>query len=89
MSITPTNGANVRGRKPIVIDKAEFQNVITLLENSNQFANRTLLWQAVEASEWAKSRLPRPLTAQVAMMKADEFGLEIKTEKGKRGRSKG
>lgn len=79
----------MRGRKPIQLDKAEFQSVITLLENTNQFANRTLLWQAVEASEWAKSRLPRPLTAQVAMMKADEFGLEIKTTKGKRGRSKG
>lgn len=78
-----------RGRKPITLDKQEFQGVVSALEAMNNFSNRTQLWQAVEDSQWAKTREPRPLTAQVAMMKAEELGLEIKTVKGKRGRSKG
>lgn len=81
--------ANQRGRKPILLDKNEFQKLLTELEEKNIFPNRTHLWAAVEASEWAKGRSPRPLSAQVAMMKAEELGLEIKTVKGKRGREKG
>lgn len=84
-----SNEVAKRGRKPITLDKQEFQEVVTNLENENVFPNRTQLWEALEATEWAKGRSPRPLTAQVAMMKAEELGIEIKTVKGKRGRSKG
>lgn len=78
-----------RGRKPIEINREEFQVVIRELEEKNVFPNRSALWAVLEHTEWARTRSPRPLTAQVAMMKAEEFGLEIKTEKGKRGRTKG
>ncbi len=78
-----------RGRKPIEIDKSEFQACVSELESQKTFSNRTELWAAVENSAWAKTRIPRPLTAQVALLKAEEFELEIKTVKGKKGKSKG
>lgn len=84
-----TEVANKRGRKPLVLDKAEFQRAVTDLETSQTFPNRTLLWKSVEESAWAKALLPRPLTAQVALLKADEMQILIQTPKGKRGRSKG
>lgn len=78
-----------RGRKPIEIDKAEFQAVVTELEGRKVFPNRTELWEAVADTAWANTRIPRPLTAQVALLKAEELGIEIKTVKGKKGKSKG
>lgn len=78
-----------KGRKPIQLDAVEFQNVLAELEKNNSFPNRSELWKAVEATEWAKTRTPRPLTAQVAMMKSEEMKLIVNTPKGKRGRSKG
>ena len=77
------------GRKKIEIDKIEFQKVVSALEQKETFSTRTILWEAVEASDWAKTRTPRPLTAQVALQKAEELQILIKTEKGKRGKSKG
>lgn len=78
-----------RGRKPIVLDKNEFQQLITKLETEQKFANRTQLWEAVELTSWAKSQQPRPLTGQVAMLKARELEISIQTPVGQRGRSKG
>jgi len=78
-----------RGRKPLILDKAEFQRTVTDLETEKGFSNRSTLWKAVEETAWAKSLLPRALTAQVAMMKAEEMQILINTPKGKRGRSKG
>lgn len=78
-----------RGRKPIQINAAEFQNVLQELEKNNSFRNRTELWQAVERTDWAKGCTPRPLTAQVAMVKCEEMNLIVNTPKGKRGREKG
>lgn len=78
-----------RGRKPIEINREEFQGVVTTLEQERVFATRTELWEAVQQTPWAKGRIPRPLTAQVALLKAEELGLEVKTAKGKRGKEKG
>lgn len=78
-----------RGRKPIEINREELQMAIRALENQNSFPNRTALWEALEATDWAKAQSPRPLTRQVAMIKAEQLGLEIKTPKGRRGREKG
>lgn len=78
-----------RGRPPLVLDKNEFQSVINKLELETTFPTRTALWEAVAKSEWAVNLKPRPLTAQVAMLRAEELGLIIKTEKGQRGRTKG
>lgn len=78
-----------RGRKPIEVSKEGLQQAISTLESQAQFPNRAALWAAVEATPFALSCLPQPLKAQVAMMKAQQFELEIKTPKGQRGRSKG
>lgn len=78
-----------RGRKPIVINKAEFQQVVSQLESEQKFENRTQLWAAVELTSWAKAQQPRPLTGQVAMLKAKELDITIQTPVGKRGREKG
>lgn len=78
-----------RGRPPLILDKREFQEVINKIESENVFPTRAALWEAVAKTEWAVNLQPRPLTAQVAMIRADELGLNIKTVKGQRGRTKG
>jgi hypothetical protein len=78
-----------RGRKPIEVDAVKFQTLLTELESGQVFANRTELWKAVEMTDFAKNCVPRPLTAQVAMLKAEEMKLTVNTPKGKRGRMKG
>lgn len=81
-----------RGRKAIEIDTAEFQAQLKQLEAAQpdgKFPNRSALWVSFEATDWAKGRSPRPLTAQVAMIRAKELNLEIQTPVGQRGRVKG
>ena len=72
-------------RTKLEINKHEFQKVVTDLENAQTFANPSSLWQAVEASEWAKALQQRPLTAAVAYARAKELGIVYKTQPGKRG----
>jgi hypothetical protein len=78
-----------RGRKAIVIHKNELQNIIKSVEAEHKPATRSKLWELVAQTEYAKTREPRPLTAQVAMIKANELGIEITTPKGERGRKAG
>lgn len=73
------------GRKPIQIDPKELQATIDTLEASNEFSSLAKLWEAVEQTEWAKTREPRPLTNQVAAILARKFALSIKTKAGKKG----
>lgn len=72
-------------KKAILLDKIEFQNIVSDLESKTTFKSRGELWQAIESTEWAKGLSPRPLTAQVAMLKAKQLNLDIKTPLGKRG----
>lgn len=67
------------------INKDEFQKVVTDLEASQTFENPSMLWKAVEATDWAKSLHPRALTAAVAYVRAKELGITYKTPAGKRG----
>lgn len=70
---------------PIQIDKVELETCIQQLETTNAYTSRGQLWEAVALTEWAKTRVPRPLSAQVAMIKAKEFGIPIKTQRGEKG----
>lgn len=72
-------------RTKLEISKDEFQKVVTDLEAKQTFENPSILWKAVEASDWAKSLKPRPLTAAVAYVRAKELGIVYKTPPGKRG----
>lgn len=72
-------------RQKLTIDKAKFQEVVTLLESQQEFKNPSELWKAVENSNWAKTLEPRSLTSQVAYMRARELGIIYKTQPGKRG----
>jgi hypothetical protein len=76
----------MRGRKPIPVVKETFQDIVSLLETTNTFGNRSALWSAVADTEWAKGI---GLSAQVAMLKAKTLGLVIKTPLGQKGRQKG
>lgn len=78
-----------KGKKPIQVDKVELSQLLNDLEIKNVYKNRSELWKAVEDSDFAKQCVPRPLTAQVAMMLANKFGIEPRTPKGKKGRSPG
>ncbi len=72
-------------RTKLEINKDEFQKVVTDLEAAQTFENPSVLWKAVEATEWAKGLKPRALTAAVAYVRAKELGIVIKTLPGKRG----
>jgi hypothetical protein len=81
-----------RGRKPIAVSSMELQDVLNELERAQpdgQFPNRSALWAALEQTNWAKTRSPRPLTGQVAMIIAKQNNLILETPLGKRGREKG
>ena len=67
------------------INKEDLQRVVNELENEVAFFNRGDLFEAIEGTEWAKN-LHRPLTAQVARLRCLEWGIEIKTALGKKGR---
>lgn len=80
-----------RGRKPIVVNARELQEVITKCEQqmpNGVFRTRQELWLAVCETEWAKGQ-SRPLQPATAMLKAKELGVSIATPIGKRGREKG
>lgn len=72
-------------RTKLEISKADFQKVVTDLEASQTFENPSVLWKAVEASDWGKNLKPRALTAAVAYVRAKELGIVYKTPAGKRG----
>ena len=72
-------------KSKLLIDKAEFQLVVNNLEKETNFTKLSELWKAIEDSSWAKSRIPRPLTAAVAMVRAKEMQINTKTKPGKRG----
>lgn len=76
-------------RTRVEINPVEFQNVIAELESTHQFTNRSQLWNAVLSTPWAKALQPQVKSAHTFMMRAEEFSLEIKTPKGRRGREKG
>jgi hypothetical protein len=81
-----------RGRKKIDVNSTQLQDQIRELERAQpdgKFPNRSALWSALEATEWAKSRNPRPLTGQVARVLAQHSGLTIATPVGQRGRQAG
>jgi hypothetical protein len=78
-----------RGCKPIEVTPVELAEFIGKLEKETSFPNRSHLWKALENSEWALTRNPRPLTAQVAMTMAKKFNIAIQTPVGIRGRVKG
>jgi hypothetical protein len=73
-----------RGRVKLVVDKAEFQGVIMALEAVQAFTSQRELWEAVCQTEWARGLRPRRLTIQVAMLRAKELGIVIRTPPGKR-----
>ena len=80
-----------RGRKPNPISPFELQVAIQTLEfqqPENKFANRSALWAALQASDWAKNQ-PTPMSAQTAMVMAKKYDAIINTPLGKRGRQKG
>lgn len=72
-------------KQTLTLNKEEFQATVAQLEQSTSFKSRTDLWRAVEATDWAKNLKPRPLTAQVAMLRAKEMGLAVLTPLGKKG----
>ncbi len=81
-----------RGRKAIAVTPAELQEQIQTLEAmqpDGKFASRSALWQALSNTTWAKTRQPRPLSEQVAMIMAKNNNLVILTPVGRRGREKG
>lgn len=78
-----------RGRIPTILDKGEFQTALTELETSNTFSNRSALWVAFCETQYAKTRIPRPLTPATALAKARDMGIDVKTPIGKRGHDKG
>lgn len=75
-----------RGRKKLAITREELQGVVDQLEAETPFTSRAALWQAVAGTEWAKNLIPRPLTAQVAMLRAKELGVTVKTACGEIGK---
>ncbi len=71
-----------KGRKPIIVDKVEFQEELTHFEQKKDFSSRSTLWAEFCTTEWAIANKLKP---QTAMLKAEALNLNILTPKGRRG----
>lgn len=72
-------------RQKLNINKDTLQRIVNQLEATQTFQNPSYLWKAIESTEWAKNLDPRPLTANVAYLRAKELGIIFNTKAGKRG----
>lgn len=68
------------------VDKMELASVIEMIEKDGPLTNRFLLHEAVANTEWAKNHPNKAVTPSVVFLRIDEFGIEPKTPKGRRGR---
>lgn len=71
-------------RVKLTVDKDEYQKLIDELEAAQTFSCLQELWTAVAATEWAKTRHVRPLSDQVAAIRAKELGIVLKTVRGRK-----
>lgn len=69
-------------RVKIPVDPQKLKLEIDQLENQQQFQNRSELFAALAATDWAK-RLN--LTPSVIYLRVNEFGINLKTPLGKKG----
>lgn len=77
------------GRVKLEVAKEKLISVITEIEANGSFINRSALADAIANTEWAKNYNPRPITTSVILSRIDEYNIELKTPKGKRGRQSG
>jgi hypothetical protein len=77
------------GKIKLEVNKAEFQKMVSDLEAKHTFANLSKLWNAIEATDWAKNQKPRPLMASTISARAKELGIILKTVAGKKGATLG
>lgn len=80
------------GRAGIVIDETELRNVLFKAEKENKFNSRSELFEFVCTMDWSqrlKDSLGRPasLSPPVLYQRIKQFGIDLQTPMGKRGRS--
>ena len=77
-------------KTPIEINKELFLQIIQDLENRETFANRSKLFEAVVADyNKLKADNLKAITPPIVYLRTNEWEVELKTPKGKRGRQKG
>lgn len=74
------------GREAIPVSEKCLRQVIEEVENAASYPNRSVLWTVVANTHYARLI---GLSAQVAMMRAQKWGIPLRTPVGKKGRSKG
>jgi hypothetical protein len=67
------------------VSKLRLQDIVTRIERETSFPNRTALYEAVAATEWAKNFQPKPLSATTISSKIKQLQIEMKTPKGVKG----
>jgi hypothetical protein len=81
----------MRGRPKLIIDAMELQAAINRVEANGPLKSLGELWATVCQDQWATNLAPRPLTAQVCMMRVKELNangknvIKYKTVAGKKG----
>lgn len=71
-------------RTNVKLNPDEFQKIVQDVEKT-EFPNRTALWEAVAATEWAKNLKKGGFGAAYFMQQAKKLSIEIKTPVGARG----
>jgi ribosomal protein L44E len=72
------------GRRTILVDKIKLQNIINRLEEEQEFTTQGQLCEAAAEKYTAQEGIK--ITSSVVYLRIKEFGIEIKTKSGKRGR---
>ena len=76
-------------RTKIHVDPLQLQIKVDELENLETFSNRSSLYDALAATDWALFDHAKPLTSAIIALRIAEYKIEPKTQKGKPGRSFG
>lgn len=82
------------GRAALAVEKTELSAMIHKLESENTFTNPTELFIKVSETEWAKGicntlGTKKGLGPSSVYQYVKKYGIEIRTKKGKKGRTKG
>jgi hypothetical protein len=71
--------------KSAEVDRAAFIEAVRICEEGKTFSNRSALYEAV-ANKYNEAGGKQPITPSVAYLRIKDWGLEVKTPLGKRGR---
>lgn len=74
------------GRRIIEINESLFKKIIEECEKKGPLSNQSALYKMVEDKYNASKGIPEPISAMVVKLRIEDWGIDIKTKPGKKGK---